>query len=105
MSILCYRLIPVPRIGFSELLNQLKHQEHEAGQHKQRIEVRKLLYICTGAGSRNVNKLLLKQRFCSIFDRSYHNDFQYYVVGCQVNVDQRVRFSKSFLKFPQADFR
>ena len=28
-----------------------------------------------GAGSRNVNKLLSKRRFCSIFDRPYHRDF------------------------------
>ena len=28
-----------------------------------------------GAGSRNVNKFLSKQRFCSNFDRPYHNDF------------------------------
>ena len=28
-----------------------------------------------GAGSHNVTKLLLKQQFCSIFDRPYHNDF------------------------------
>ena len=27
-------------IGFSELLNRLKHQEHEAEQHKIRIDVR-----------------------------------------------------------------
>ncbi|XP_065059226.1 nuclear pore complex protein Nup54-like isoform X2 [Rhopilema esculentum] len=33
------RLIPVPLIGFSELVNRLKHQEHEAEQHKNRIDL------------------------------------------------------------------
>jgi len=33
------KLIPVPMIGFSELLNRLKHQEHEAEQHKIRIDL------------------------------------------------------------------
>ena len=28
-----------------------------------------------GAGSRNVNNLLWKRRFCSIFDSPYHRDF------------------------------
>ena len=28
-----------------------------------------------GVGSRNVNKLISKQRFCSIFDRPYHCNF------------------------------
>ena len=28
-----------------------------------------------GAGSRNINKVLSKRRFCSIFDRLSHSDF------------------------------
>eukprot|EP00794_Sanderia_malayensis_P007092 gene7092-7893_t len=33
------KLIPVPMIGFSELLNRLKHQQHEADQHQKRLDL------------------------------------------------------------------
>ena len=33
-----------------------------------------------GVGSRNVNKLISKRRFCSIFDRSCHSNFPHVTV-------------------------
>ena len=38
----------MPLIGFSELVNRLKHQEHEAEQHKNRIDVSLDLIFLSG---------------------------------------------------------
>ena len=42
------------------------------------------LVVLKGAGSRNVNKLLSKQRFCSIFDRPYQSDFPLFFLKMKV---------------------
>ena len=52
-----------------QYLKELKVSEHRV--HDYPIEIASL----KGAGSRNVNKLLSKRRFCSIFDGPYRRDF------------------------------
>ena len=39
-------------------------------------ERKRAWWLLKGAGSRDVNKLLSKRRFCCIFDRPYHRDFR-----------------------------
>lgn len=41
------RLIPVPMVGFKELLRRLKVQDQMTKQHQTRLDVRLLIFIVT----------------------------------------------------------
>ena len=42
---------------------------------QEHCKVSQSLSLLKGAGSRNVNKLLSKRRFCNTFDKPYNSDF------------------------------